>query len=53
MQSIVDVIVDVCSEMCDRYCKYPEEAKKAGRDENWLTESDDSPCNNCPLNRLA
>lgn len=52
METIAQQIEAICSDICDNYCKYPEEAKKAGKDENWLTESEDSPCWNCPLNKI-
>jgi len=42
-------IEDVCQEICESYCKYPEQwdAEKAGME---LIDSD--ICLNCPLNRL-
>lgn len=44
---ISEILEDVKEEMCDKYCKYPESATQ-----EYITESDDSPCNTCPLNRL-
>lgn len=39
-------------EMCDKFCKYPLMPTPEGKDDEWLITDDDSPCNNCPLNRL-
>ena len=38
--------------MCSEYCKYPTMEIPEGKDEDWLIEDDDSPCNTCPLNKL-
>lgn len=48
--SITAILENVKNEMCDHYCKYPGVIPE-GKDENWLFE-DDSPCMNCPLNKL-
>jgi len=42
---------EICQEMCDKYCKYPEMEPPEGKGCDWLYE-DDSPCQKCPLNRL-
>ena len=44
-----EYIEDVAQEICDSYCKYPEQwdAEKEGKE---LIDSD--ICINCPLNRL-
>ena len=44
-----EYIEDVCQEICECYCKYPEQwdEEKEGME---LIESD--ICQNCPLNRL-
>lgn len=39
-------------QMCDKYCKYPCMTPPEGKDENWLCEDEDSPCHECPLNKL-
>ena len=46
---VQDYIEDVAQEICDSYCKYPEQwdAEKEGME---LIDSD--ICMNCPLNRL-
>ena len=51
-KSITQQIEEVKEEMCDKYCKYPEMPIPEGKDEDWLFDSD-SPCNNCPLNKLT
>lgn len=50
--SAIDDIKAVKSEMCDKYCKYPEKPIPEGKTEDWLWIDDDSPCINCPLNKL-
>lgn len=49
---IIEILEETLAEMCDHYCKYPEMTPPEGKDENWLFDSD-SPCNNCPLNKLT
>ena len=43
---------EICQTMCDSYCKYPSMEPPEGKDENWLTDDDESPCNMCPMMRL-
>ena len=43
---------EIKMEMCDKYCKYPNQAPPEGKDEDWLLEDKESPCNSCPLLRL-
>ncbi len=50
--SIVETLELVETEICDSYCKFPTMTPPEGKDENWLTEDKDSPCNSCPLRRL-
>lgn len=45
-------IEKIAEEICDNYCKYPMQAPPEGKNENWLSEDDASPCLKCPLNRL-
>lgn len=52
MKSITQQIEDVKNEMCDKYCKYPEKPIPEGKTEDWLWCDDESPCHNCPLNKL-
>lgn len=52
-KSITQQIEEICDEICDKYCKYPYEPIPEGKDEDWLTEDPESPCQNCPLNRLS
>lgn len=51
-KSIVEIIEEVAEEICVSYCKYPEKPIPEGKDADWLTLDDDSPCMNCPLDRL-
>lgn len=51
MKSISEQIEEVKNEICDTRCKWPNQIPE-GRDEDWLLEDPDSPCMNCPLNRL-
>lgn len=47
--TVNEIIEDVAQEICDHYCKYPEQwdAEKEGME---LIDSD--ICINCPLSRL-
>lgn len=47
--TVNEIIEDVAQEICDHYCKYPEQwdAEKEGME---LMDSD--ICINCPLSRL-
>lgn len=47
MQSVIDIINEVCADICDYYCKYtaaPGEYSQSEVEEH---------CRTCPLNRLA
>ena len=46
-KSVVNVIEEVMNEVCDKYCKFPEQY--TDEDEEKLYEKH---CNNCPLNKL-
>lgn len=50
MKSITEILDEVREDMCNNYCKYPNEK---GHEDNpdWLFE-EGTPCKNCPLNRL-
>lgn len=52
MKSISEQLEAVKSEMCDKYCKWPEKPIPEGKTEDWLWIDDASPCINCPLNKL-
>ena len=43
-------IEDIKKDMCDNYCKMPY--RYSANEWEEIVYSDDSPCNNCPLNRL-
>ena len=49
-QTIPQLLEEVVSEMCNRYCKYPQEWDEEAEGCE-LSESD--VCANCPLNRLV
>lgn len=51
-KTISEQFEDIIQEMCDHYCRYAFEPVPDGKDEDWLIEDPESPCNNCPLNRL-
>lgn len=48
--SIAEQIEDIKKDMCDNYCKMPY--RYSANEWEEIVYSDDSPCNNCPLNRL-
>ena len=52
IKTITEQIEDICGEICDNYCKYPNMPIPDGKTEDWLFTDDDSPCVNCPLSRL-
>lgn len=47
--NVVAILQKIVEEICDDYCKYPDQYLNSDE----LIESEDSPCNNCPLNRLT
>lgn len=51
-KTVKEIIDDVIDDMCNNYCKYPNMPIPEGKDADWLVEGKDSPCQNCPLNRL-
>lgn len=46
-ETVHNILVEVIDEMCDKYCKFPEQYR--GDDEDELYEKH---CDGCPLNRL-
>lgn len=48
VRGIIDGVID---EMCDKYCKYPNEWDPKEHDGQELFDSE--ICQNCPLNRLG
>lgn len=50
LKSIPQILEDIVNEMCDKYCKWPEQWDEEAQGCE-LSESD--VCANCPLNRLA
>lgn len=51
-KSIVEILEEVSADFCNNYCKWPTMPTPEGRDEEWLTQDEDSPCFNCPIGRL-
>lgn len=49
-ETIPKILEQVTEEMCDKYCKYPEQWDEEAEGVE-LSESD--ICKNCPLNRLV
>lgn len=49
-KTIIQIIEEVKEEMCNKYCKYPNEYKPEEHDGMELWDSD--ICKNCPLTRL-
>ena len=46
-------IEQIVSEICDKYCKYPEEYGKKFKDEDVATENlCNEKCDHCPLMKL-
>lgn len=50
---IIDQLQKIADEMCDKYCKYPEqyESQYDDTDEAW-DKMMCEVCDNCPLNKL-
>lgn len=49
---VTDILEEVIEEMCDKYCHFPSDPIPEGKDEDWLTTDENSPCYTCPLNKL-
>ena len=49
--TVTKIIQEVTEEMCDKYCKYPNEWNPEEHDGQELFDSD--ICANCPLMRLG
>ena len=50
--NVREIIEEVCGDICQHYCKWPEWATQEGKPEDWLTDDPESPCQHCPLDRL-
>ena len=50
-KTVEQILEEVREEICDKYCKYPEQTPPEGKDDDWLMD-DDSPCLYCPMSRL-
>lgn len=53
VKSVATMLQEIAEDMCNNYCKYPHQHIPDGKDEDWLTEDPESPCQKCPLNRLS
>ena len=47
-KSIAKILEEVCNEMCEKYCKYPDMYSP----EEWENVFEDI-CDNCPLMKLV
>jgi hypothetical protein len=50
--TVSEIFEAIRAEMCDSYCKYPEQYKSSENDGNWEMMMDGA-CNECPLNMLG
>lgn len=48
-RSVTQIIEDVCNDICDHYCKYPE---MYGIEDLYQDMLYEEHCNGCALNRL-
>jgi hypothetical protein len=48
-KTLIEIVEQVKADMCDRYCKWPDQYKG---DENAYDRMIDEKCEHCPLNRL-
>ena len=52
-KTITEIIEDVCADICDHYCKYPDECtEKAGGDGDLAYGMLEKICDKCPLTKL-
>lgn len=50
-KTVADILGEVIQDMCDKYCKYPEEyVQKYGADDERMYGE---VCDKCPLNKLV
>lgn len=50
IRTIPKILEEVVEEMCNKYCKYPQEWDEEAEG---IELSDSDICANCPLNRLV
>jgi hypothetical protein len=48
-KTLIEIVEQVKAEMCDRFCKWPDQYKC---DESAYDRMIDEKCEHCPLNRL-
>lgn len=53
MKHITEMLGEICCNMCDNYCKYPEqyEANYDDPDEA-MDKLVEEKCNDCPINKI-
>lgn len=49
MESVTRIIESVCEDICNNYCKYPNQWNK---EKEGCELSESEVCANCPLNKL-
>lgn len=49
-KTVADILCEVIQDMCDKYCKFPQEYENTGADDERMY---DEKCSNCPLNKLV
>ena len=52
METISKQLEKIASEICDKFCKYPDQPIPEGKEPDWLITDPESPCNNCPLMKI-
>lgn len=51
-KTISEQLEEIREQICDHYCKYPEQDIPEGKQDGWLIDDPDSPCQKCPLSKL-
>jgi hypothetical protein len=48
--TIQEQLDKIAGEMCDKYCKFPDQASKESKDEDYLFRT---YCDKCPMQKLT
>lgn len=48
--TVPQLLDKISGEMCDKYCKFPDQASKESKDEDYLYRT---YCDKCPMNKLT
>lgn len=48
--TVPQLLDKIAVEMCDKYCKFPDQASKESKDEDYLYRT---YCDKCPMNKLT